>query len=238
MDLKTQKIYKKEKINSFYLSIWFLIISILITTGLYFYNLNIIKANAEINSNIKIKTKSISELEKDPNVIASSLYNLNKTSINKLEDYSKITTYINHIYDLSKTYNINFKGFNYSLGKLNTTVIANSDSFWNINYMKAAKFIKEYRENVNNNFLFDLELVKSVTTKDDWASNEFNIDLVLKNNIFKIISDFKNTDLIEENIQSKEEKIKSEELKKKIEAFEKLKEEKDKSQNNSGSIIE
>ena len=190
MDLEIKKkIYKKKKISSNYLAIWFLVFSIILTAGLYFYNMSLVSENEKLDNSITIKEKSIKELEKDPDIVALSLYNANKGSITKLEDYSKITYYINHIIRLKWIYDISFKWFKYSSGNLSTIVTASSDSSWNINYKKVVKFIKEYRENIDSSALFDLELVKNITTKNDWEDNIFNINLVLKDDISKIFEE-------------------------------------------------
>ncbi len=203
MDLEIKKKnYKKKTINSNYLSIWFLIFSIVLTMGLYFYNMSIINQNEELINNITIKEKSINELENNSDIIALSLYNANKSSIKKLEDYSKISFYINHIIKLKSIYGIKFKWFKYSSWKLTTTVIASSDSPSNINYKKVVRFIKEYRENKDSSALFDLDLVRRVTTKNDWIDNIFDIDLVLKNNISRV---FKEAELKKLEIQKQKE---------------------------------
>jgi len=225
MDIEMKKTnYKRKKINSLYISLWFLFFTVLLTGWLYIYNMNLENSNINLKNDITEKEKSISDLEKQSKIIAYSLYNSNKSAIQKLEDYSKISSYINHLISLSRKYNIDFKWFNYSSWKLRTQVIASSDSTW-INYNKTVNFIKNYRLNNDLFALFDLGLVKNVTSKNDWVDNIFNIDLKLKNNISNI---FKKAQ--EKKLEL--EKKKQEELKiKKQEAFNKAKMELLKKQN-------
>jgi len=109
MVLETKKVYKKKGASSLYMSILFLIISILLTLGIYFYNINLISTNNELDNEINIKQSSIEELEKDSNIVISSLYNSNRNSIKKLNDYSNITVFINHVLKLSRIYGVDFK---------------------------------------------------------------------------------------------------------------------------------
>jgi len=236
MELEEKKVYKKKKMSTLYVSIWFLFFSIILTWSLYAYNLTLVNENTELDTKIQTKNNSIADLEKDPSIIISSLYNSNKNAIHKLEDYSKITLYINHLLKVSRIYNIDFKWFKYSAWKLSTTAIASSEWLNSINYQKTSNFIKEYRKNTSKDALFDLELVKNISSKNNWESNEFNINLTLKNNISKILKEIEITK--QENLKKKdeEERIKAEKLKAKRESFIKKKQEKLK--NSSGSISE
>lgn len=236
MDLRiNKKIYKKKKINSVYTSVWFLILIIILTSVLYLYNSNLIKDNNNLDTLISKQKSAINNLEKDPNIVVSSLYNYSKNSIERLEDYSKISYYINHLIKLRWIYGIDFIWFKYSSWKLSTTAVASSELSWNINYKKTAKFIKEYRENEDLTWLFDLGMVNSVITKNK-IDNIFNINLILKNNILKIL----------ENIEIKkieEKKINDIKLKEKREQLEKAKEvllnsQKEKTDNTSWTIVQ
>ncbi len=220
MDLKIEKkVYKKKKINPFIISIGFLIFSIILTIMLYFYNISLLAKNNEIKDNIDIKQSSIIELQKDSKIVILGLCNMNKNSIEKLEDYSRITLYIKHLIDLKRKYNINFKGFKYSNWELSTEVVAKSDSYM-INYKKVAKFIKEYRKNEDLSALFNLNLVKNILSSNDWIDNSFNITLTLKNNISKILKDAENRKLeLEKNKKLELERIKKEAMKKKRQEF-------------------
>lgn len=218
MDLETKRVFKKKTKSSFLLSIWLLLFSLLLTWWLYFYNQMVVSDNEELINNIETKKNSISELEKDENIVISSIYNSNKGSISKLEDYSKLTLYIEHLLKLSNIYWIEFKWFNYSAPNLTTTVLASSDSLW-INYEKIAKFIKEYRENEDLSALFDLWFVNSVSSTNEGVDNEFSAKFVLKNNISQILIDAEKKK--QEDLKRKEEenKQKAIEFQKKVDAL-------------------
>ena len=232
MDLEiNKKVYKKKKLSSLYISIWFLIFAVVLSTGLYVYNMTLENNNKDLENDIQTKETSIRELKKDPKIVASSLYNSNLNTIKKIEDYSKITLYIDHMIKLRRIYNIDFKWFKYSGGDLTTQVIARSDSVW-INYKKVVKFIREYRLNEDLSALFDLWLIKSVTSKNNRIDNIFTINLSLKNNISEIleISKAKKAEL---DKVKKEKEIKRQELlRKKREEFIKIQKEK----SSSGSV--
>jgi len=187
MDLESKKIYKKKKNHSMLISILFLIIIMVATGGLYFYNNSIITANELLDSKIKKNKVSIAILEAKPHIIASILYLDNKRAIEKRESYSEVTTYIEHLKYISKIYGVEFKGFNYSGPKISTTLISSNSSIWKKNYEKIAHLISDYRKNKNNKFLFDLEFIKWVSTKNDWKDNVANIEFVLKKDISNIL---------------------------------------------------
>lgn len=230
MEVEAKKVYKKRKTNLLYLSIWFLVFTILLTTWIYSYNLYLTKSNIQIDLEKDIKDLSIKEIEKDPKIILSSLYKSNMSSINKLTDYSSITTFISHVSLIWKKYWIKFNGFKYNSWKLSLWVTSSSDLSWGINYKKAADFISEYRLNVDKQAIFDLDFIKTISTKNDWVDNEFNINLVLKNNLTKIIEVAKKEKDIEVKKQKEEDNRKKEEIRKKREALLKKKEE---TENNS-----
>ena len=200
MEIKTQaKFYKKKKIDSFYLSIWMFIFILLLTWALYFYNLSLEKNISNLDNQIDLKTSALNNLKQDKNVIISKLYFANKNSIEKLNNYSQITTFIRHLYTLRREYNVDFKWFRYNLGKLSTIVIAESDSLW-VNYDKTYNFINKYRKDPNA--FFSLNLIKSIKTANQWVLNIFDIEMKLKNNFKEILKKY------EESKKIKEEKVK------------------------------
>ena len=208
MEQEKKKAYKAKKSNHLILSLWFLLLTIFLTLWIFIYNLNLVNENSELDKKIKTKESSISQLEKDPKIVISLIYDSNLSSIKKLENYSNINLFIDHVLKLSRSYGIDFKSFNYSWWKLWLSAISSSDSSGNINYKKVSRFISEYRDNKDNKALFDLNLINSITSKNNWADNIFNISLDLKNNISSIISNInksvsKNSD---EGLTSEEKK--------------------------------
>jgi len=86
----------------------FLLITVIITILLFFYNFYLNNKNNEILSNIETRESSIKELNSDPKIQVYSLLEANSYSFFELEKRNKITTYINHLKDLSKEYSLVF----------------------------------------------------------------------------------------------------------------------------------
>lgn len=237
MDLETKKIYKTKRSNPLFLSLWFLVFTIILTLGIYFYNFKLINDNIALNQEIETKESSISQLEKDSKIIISLLYNSNLSSIKKLENYSNVTLFIDHILMLNRKYNIDFESFNYSLGKLSLLAISSSDADGTINYKKVSDFISEYRKNEDKKALFDLDLVKNIATRNEWIDNIFNINLNLKGNISNIVEQLEIIRLENnEKLRIEEEKRKEEFKKKKENLLEKK--EREKEAINTGSTLQ
>ena len=185
MEIKTQaKFYKKKKLNSLYISLLFVLFVLILTIWLYLYNINITKAITKIDSSISTVQSSINELEKDKRIIIAKIYKANKSSMGKLEDYSNITTFIKHLYYIRRKYYIDFKWFKINNWKLNTNIVAVSDSLW-INYKKVYKFLSKY--NNDDNSLFNLWFVKTIVSKNNWVNDEFQLNMTLKNNYRPLI---------------------------------------------------
>ncbi len=227
MKLETKPLYKIKKSNPFFLSLWFLIIVVFLTLLIYIYDLNLSKKNILLQKEIEIKQASISKLEKNPKIIISLLYNSRENSIKKLENYSNITLFIDHVLKLSRIYSISFKWFNYSWWELSLLAISSSETWGEINYKKVSKFISEYRKNENKQALFDLALVRNITTRNDWVDNVFNINLNLKNNVLAIVKNLEKVKLENQKRLKLEQENKKKEFEKKKEAlFKKKTEEK------------
>ena len=162
-DLK-QEVYKNSSKKSTFLAIVFLVLIILLTFGVSSYNtylennMEIIKADI-IKKEASIKTKQENKL-----VQVYNLYTLNKQVLERLEKYSKITTYMNELDRIRRVYNLNFKGFDYSNGELviEATTVSNEID---LDYKKTANFIKRYR--LSKTSLFDLGFVDTIETEAD-----------------------------------------------------------------------
>ncbi len=178
-----QNSYKIKKIDNFKISLIILIFIITLTISIFWYNLYIEKQNNNLQSEIQVKNTAINNLENQKEIIAYSIYTKNKWLIKTLENYSKQTLFINHLFELSNKYKIFFKWYNFSKWKLQTTVIASSNNI--VNYRKTANFIKNYRE--DKNALFKLDFIKNISIKNNQIDNVFNITFELKNNLENIL---------------------------------------------------
>lgn len=154
----------------------FLLIVVVITILLFFYNFYLNNKNNEILSNIETRENSIKELNSDPKIQVYSLLESNSYSFFELEKRNKITTYINHLKDLSSEYSLVFDWFNFSDWKLSTLVSSETTDSTKLWYSKTVDFIREYRKDENS--LFDLDFINSF----EWSSDslKYNISLNLK----------------------------------------------------------
>ncbi len=215
MDLEPKKPYRPKRKNYLVLSVLFFVFSLLATAGLYFYNMNLVNNNKILDDEINLKEASIKELERDSKVLIFRLYKSNIKSIQKLNDYSNINLFIDHIMKISRIYSINFKWFNYSSWKLSLSATASSDSSGKLHYQKISEFISKYRENQNLESLFDLSLIKNISTKNEGVDNVFSIELDLKDNLEKILQDIETKKLEDQEMLRLEQEKRKQEFEKK-----------------------
>ena len=155
-------------------SLIFFIVSVLITLILVLYNYSLNRDIAAIDSEIKVKEMSITEINKDKNIWFYNLYSSNKKIFEKLSKQSDLNTYINHIDGIKEKYNIKFNSFNYSKWALDLSAIVewSSESFA---YNLVNDFIIWYRSDENS--LFDLWFIQSFSGNDNI---KFNVNFTLK----------------------------------------------------------
>ena len=91
-----------------------LVIVILSTIGIYWYNYSLEKENNKIYERLANIEKNIWILNKNENIRVYNLIQKNKKILTKLEKYSQITYFINSMEYIKKQYLLNFKWFNYS----------------------------------------------------------------------------------------------------------------------------
>jgi hypothetical protein len=154
-------------------SIVFLLIVIFITVSLFFYNYYLDKKNNKILWNINSRELAIEELNSDPKIQVYSLLESNYIAFIELEKRNKITTYINHLKELSRLYLLKFEWFNFSDWKLSTKVLSETSSINKLWYNKTVDFIREYRESEKS--LFNLEFINSI----QWNLDEHNYNITL-----------------------------------------------------------
>lgn len=171
---ETNFITNKNKLP--FAPIVFLLITVIITISLFFYNYYLNSKNNEILANIESREISIKELNSDTRIQVYSLLEANSYSFFELEKRNKITLYISHLEKISNDYWLRFDWFNFSDWKLTTTVFSETTESSKLGYNKTVDFIREYRKNSDS--LFDLEFINSVEWSAD--SMKYNISLNLK----------------------------------------------------------
>ena len=164
-----------KKTNSGYMSsIVFLIIVIIFSFGLNYYNSYLSKEVESIKKSINTIEANIAEVEKDKNLQIYSLLELNKWVIEAYENMNNITKYINHMNVISRVYDLEFSGFNLSDWLLSTNIKTMSDDNW-IAYIKTKDFINKYRNDPKA--LFDLGFINSLEWMDIM---KFKVDFQIK----------------------------------------------------------
>lgn len=155
------EIYNKKKFSSTFLNIIFLAFTIIIFLWLFFYNGSLEKNNNLVKNQIEEKVKSINSLKTNPLIKIAYLYEANKTTIMRLEKYSKIVDYIEHLKEIWDVYNLRIKWFSYNSWKLKANLYAlDSSDRKTLAYEKLAKFISEYRN--DSEALFDLWFIPRI----------------------------------------------------------------------------
>lgn len=143
-----------------------LVIVILSTIGIYWYNYSLEKENNKIYERLANIEKNIWILNKNENIRIYNLIQKNKKILTKLEKYSQITYFINSMEYIKKQYWLNFKWFNYSNWIISTKASA-------LFYSSASKFIEEYRKDEKE--IFNIWFISKVT-----GSRELSFDLKLE----------------------------------------------------------
>jgi hypothetical protein len=169
------EIYKSPKSKTVTISTIFLALVVLLTIVLYWYNYYISWVNNDLKNEISAKQKLVAEKKQEKKLKVYSLYMMNKSVIDKLEKYSKIRTFINHLDLISSKYWISFKGFNYSNWELKTTAYSVSDSK-SIDYQKTVNFLRNYK--ADKKALFNIVPLKWVETLD--SKQKFTITFKIK----------------------------------------------------------
>ena len=167
-------VINKKTSSSYMTSLVFLIIVIVSTVGLNYYNNSLITEVESIKNSINTIDDNIAEVEKDKNLQIYSLLELNKWVIESYEKMNNITKYINHMNIISRVYDLEFTGFNLSNWVLSTNIEIMSDDNW-IAYVKTKDFIKKYRNDAKA--LFDLSFINSVEWMDIM---KFKVDFKIK----------------------------------------------------------
>lgn len=156
--------YKQKKSRSIYYALGFLILVILATGGLYFYNWHLQKSIGALEIQVYERENAIDNLRQDKNIEVYYIYNLNKKTFDSIYEGSQISSFVKHAMSTMIGYDLTFDGFNYNTNTitLNATAETNERS---LAYTKVAKFLNEY--NKNEKSLFVLQPVENFTGQDN-----------------------------------------------------------------------
>lgn len=157
-------IITKKSGSSYLTSIIFLVIVIVSTTFLHFYNNSLVIEVEKLKSNISSIESNINDVEKSKSLQIYWLLEINKEIINSYENMNKVTKFINHMNVIQWKYKLNLTGFNLSNWKISSNVNITSDNE-GIAYMKTKDFISNYRNDPKA--LFDLDFISSIEWMDE-----------------------------------------------------------------------
>jgi len=165
----------KNNKTSYFSSIIFLTIVLVVTIALYFYNNYSLSEIEKLKINISSIDSNISEVEKDKTLQVYSLLELNKQTIKSYEDMNNVSKFINHMNVIEGKYNLIFSWFDLSNGEIKSNIKVSSDDQWVIAYTKAKDFISKYR--IDSKALFDLWFITSIEWMDDM---QFKVNFKIK----------------------------------------------------------
>jgi len=165
-----------------------LILIIIGTWTLYFYDDKYNKENIEITENTKKIDEDIKKIKSDENLQIFDIITNNKKIIDKLNSYSQVPRFIKWIEYIEKKYFLDLEWFTYSKGTITTSVEANYNKSLKT-YNTTANFIEKYRKEENVDF--ELPFIKSVNST--WIQNKrnmkFNLKLKVKDKLPNIEND-------------------------------------------------
>jgi len=164
----------KKSIWNYKTSISFLVLVVIITASLYFYNNIIWNEIEKLKNEIITYENSIKEVEADKRLQIYSLLELNKNVIMSYEQMNNVTAYINHMKEISREYNLEFNDFKLEKGEIDTNVKIISDKKW-IAFQKTRDFIDKYR--LDPKGLFELKFINSIEWMDDM---KFRVNFKIK----------------------------------------------------------
>lgn len=151
----------------------FLLASILLTAGLFFYNSHIENNIEEIWTEISQIDTSIAKLQENKSIQVYNLLIENKKVITNLEKKSKINDFIYHVRSL-ESYGLTFKWFNYNDWVITMQAMATFDPN-SLASNRVSMFLKNYREDKKS--MFNLDFVNSFNWFD---AITFSVSLKLK----------------------------------------------------------
>jgi len=169
--MSEQRIIIKRSVNRS--SVVFLVIVLLLSFGLYFYNTHLEKEIVGVKGEIIKIESEMKDINDDKKIQIYTLLELNKEVINSYSKNNKVVSFINHLDTVKSKYSLNFNWFNLSDKELITNIEVKSDKEKQA-YQKTKDFIKNYRK--DNSSLFDLDYINLVEWMEEMKYKvKFNI---------------------------------------------------------------
>lgn len=156
--------YKKKKNWSFYVWVWFLTFTILITGGLYLFTTNVQAENQELLSQIADFDARITEERSDKNVQVYSIYEQHKGLLEQISKRSDIPLFVLHLKNSLQKYWLTGKWFSYNDGIVNMNIESETGKT-EYAYQKIVSMLEEYA--LDENALFEVAGVTSFSGHDE-----------------------------------------------------------------------
>lgn len=169
--IKTFKYSKTGKFGSVIL----LVAVIWITACFAIYDFFLKKDIVKINAQIVVHQDSIKKLEWEKKVHVYSLIKKHQKILTELDERSHITKYMNHLTAMSKHYDFEARGFQFTWSNITSRVKFENNELW-LAYKKSIRFISDYRTDETS--LLSLWFIWGVTGTD--TDIKFPVEFTLK----------------------------------------------------------
>lgn len=156
--------YQRKKQWAVYLALLFLVFTILLTAGLYGYNYRVKSQTEQYKAQLSQVEDSITNIESDPQVKIYNIYKKHSVAMNLLSEKSEISQMVSELKKNMLRYGIKFEWFNYDAGKIETTMLAETDN-QGYAYSKITRFLETYRSEAQA--MFHIEPISDFEGHDD-----------------------------------------------------------------------
>lgn len=157
--------YTKKRSTSVILSVGFLILVVVATGALYWYNMYLARAVEEKQNTVKHYEASISELKEDKNIQIYDLVKMNQVALKALSERSNMKKHILYLKQLGSQFQIQFEWFVYSDGTISTQWKIATTENGDRAYAKFVNFLSKYRQEESRKF--DILFVNSISGHDN-----------------------------------------------------------------------
>ena len=165
--------YEKKKSSAIIFAFLFLVIVIAGTGFLIWSNMKIEEEISALKSDASALSQSIRQEKASPLVATYSTYDRYKNDFAILDKRSKIPLIANHLKSITRSYNLQSKGFSLTAGSV-TTAISTDSTTSSQAYQNIVSFMREYPQ--REDALFDIDPVSQFSGHDtmDYSAS-FNL---------------------------------------------------------------
>ena len=174
MSTLDSKFYKKKKSSTFYFSLVFFAIILILTGVLYVFTSSVQAEGDSLSGKIKELDASIEKLESDENVQVYRTYSRHKDLLELLGRQSEIPLFVSHLKKNFQKFGLEGSGFEYRNG---VVTIAMESKTWQTRYayQRIVEMLREYKK--DEKALFDLGEIQDFSGHDQI---DFSAEFYLK----------------------------------------------------------